>query len=119
MSLALLVFNGDTITNPPLYCSQRRILLAYDSANSFVKPWRHDIENNELTPLWQREHFGMAGHGLYCHGLYCHGLYCHGLYFADMGELVTEDYRSLKTLRGMKNGEESVILDIETGKEKH
>lgn len=95
--------NGGSISNPPLYCSQRRILVAYDSANAFVKAWRHDVESNELTVLWQREDFGMAGHGLY---------------FADSGELVTEDYRSLKTWRGLKNGEESVILDIETGEEK-
>jgi hypothetical protein len=95
--------SGGSISNPPLYCSQRRILMAYDSANAFVKAWRHDLKTNELTALWQREDFGMAGHGLY---------------FADTGELVTEDYRSLKTWRGLKNGEEGVILDIETGEEK-
>ena len=95
--------DGGSITNPPMYCSQRRILLAYDSANAFVKAWRHDIDNNALLPIWQREDFGMAGHGLY---------------YADTGEFVTEDYRSLKTWRGLKNGEENVILDIETGEEK-
>ena len=92
-----------SITNPPLYCSQRRILVAYDSSNSVVQAWRHDSDTNELQRLWQRKGFGMVGHTIY---------------FADTGELVTEDYRSLKTWRGLKYGEESVVLDIETGREK-
>lgn len=90
-------------TNPPIYCAHRRILVAFDSANSVVQAWRHDPDTNELTPLWQRKGFGMVGHGLY---------------FADTGELVTEDYQSLKTWRGLTRGEENVILDIETGREK-
>ena len=92
-----------SITNPPLYCSQRRILVGYDSSNSVVQAWRHDSDTNELEHLWQRKGFGMAGHTIY---------------FADTGEIVTEDYRSLKTWRGLKTGEESVVLDIETGREK-
>lgn len=93
-----------SITNPPFYCPQRRILIAFDSANSFVQAWRHNPSNNELTPLWQRENFGMSGHGIY---------------YADTGELVTEDYKSLKTWQGISQGENNVLLDIETGEEKY
>jgi hypothetical protein len=32
--------------------------------------------------------------------------------------MVTADYQSLKTIRGIMQGESSVILDIETGREK-
>lgn len=92
-----------SVTNPPLYCKQRRILVAYDSANSVVQAWRHDVKTNELSPLWQRQGFGMVGHGIY---------------YPNTGELITEDYQSLKTLQGLKNGEQSVILDIETGRER-
>jgi len=93
-----------SITNPPFYCPQRRILIAFDSANSFVQAWRHNPTDNELTPLWQRSSFGMSGHGIY---------------YADTGELITEDYKSLKRWEGISKGEQNVILDIETGQEKH
>ena len=42
----------------------------------------------------------------------------HTIYYADTGEIVTADYQSLKTLRGLREGENSVVLDIETGTEK-
>lgn len=92
-----------SVTNPPLYCPKRNILVAYDSSNSVVKAWRHDPETDELTKLWTREGFGMGGHTIY---------------YQDTGEIVTADYQSLKSLRSLKEGENSVVLDIETGQEK-
>ncbi|NCF19412.1 MAG: hypothetical protein GWP63_14305 [Haliea sp.] len=94
---------GGTVTNPPLYCEQRNILVAFDSANSVVRAWRHDPDTNALDELWKRENFGMGGHTIY---------------YQDTGEIVTADYQSLKTLRGLREGENSVVLDIETGEEK-
>jgi len=94
--------NG-TITNPPLYCPERRILVAYDSANSVIQAWRYDPANQALEPSWQRRGFGMGGHTIY---------------YRDTGEIVTADYQSLRTVRGVREGENSVVLDIETGTEK-
>jgi len=92
-----------SVTNPPLYCPQRNILVAFDSSNSVVQAWRHDPATEALTPLWQRPNFGMGGHTIY---------------YQDTGEIVTADYQSLKTLKGLREGENSVVLDITTGKEK-
>ena len=94
---------GGAVTNPPLYCPQRRILVAYDSANRVVQAWRHNPETEELTPLWTRDNFGMGGHTIY---------------YPDTGEVITADYQSLKSFKGLKEGEHSVVLDIETGEEK-
>ena len=91
------------VTNPPLYCPQRHIVVAYDSSNSVVQAWRHNPETQQLTPMWTREGFGMGGHTIY---------------YPDTGEIVTADYQSLKTLRGLRQGESSVVVDIETGREK-
>jgi hypothetical protein len=68
-----------------------------------VQAWRHDPATEALTPLWQRPNFGMGGHTIY---------------YQDTGEIVTADYQSLKTLKGLREGENSVVLDITTGKEK-
>jgi hypothetical protein len=92
-----------TITNPPLYCPTRNILVGFDSSNAVVRAWRHDPVTQGLEPVWQRHGFGMGGHTIY---------------YADTGEIVTADYRSLKTLRGLREGENCVVLDIETGTEK-
>jgi len=92
-----------SVTNPPLYCTRRNILLGYDSANRFIRAWKHDTQTNQLKPIWQRYGFGMAGHTLY---------------YAQSGEVVTEDYQKLTSWRGLRYGEESVILDIETGRER-
>ena len=92
-----------SVTNPPLYCPQRKILVAFDSSNSVVRAWRHDPKTEELSDLWTLENFGMGGHTIY---------------YRDTGEIVTADYQSLKTLRGLREGENSVVLDIETGEEK-
>lgn len=95
--------DGGSVTNPPLYCPRRNILVAFDSANSVVRTWRHDPATEELDELWTRHNFGMGGHTIY---------------YSDTGEIVTSDYQSLKTLRGLREGENSVVLDIETGIEK-
>ena len=96
------ISNG-SVTNPPLYCPQRRIVVAFDSSNSVVRAWRHNPETEVLSELWTRQNFGMGGHTIY---------------YPDTGEIVTADYQSLKTLRGLREGENSVVLDIETGLEK-
>lgn len=96
------ISNG-SVTNPPMYCPQRNIIVTYDSSNSVVRAWRHNPETEELTQLWTRHNFGMGGHTIY---------------YPDTGEIVTADYLSLKTLRGLREGENSVVLDIETGLEK-
>ena len=77
--------------------------MAYDSANSVIQAWKHNPAKQALAPIWQRRGFGMGGHTIY---------------YADTGEIVTADYQSLKTLRGLREGENSVVLDIETGTEK-
>lgn len=92
-----------SVTNPPLYCTRRNILVAFDSSNSVVRAWRHDPATEVLSELWTRKNFGMGGHTIY---------------YQDSGEIVTADYQSLKILRGLREGENSVVLDIETGKEK-
>ena len=92
-----------SVTNPPLYCPRRNILVAYDSSNSVVHAWRHNPCTEELKHLWIRHDFGMGGHTIY---------------YQDTGEIVTSDYQSLKTLKGLREGENSVVLDIETGREK-
>lgn len=91
-----------SITNPPLYCPQRNIVVAYDSSNSVVQAWRHCPDTQVLTPLWRREDFSMGGHTIY---------------YPDTGEVFTTDYQSLKTVKGIKEGENSVVLNIETGLE--
>ena len=96
------IANG-SVTNPALYCPQRNIIVAYDSSNSVVRAWRHDPASERLSELWTRHNFGMGGHTIY---------------YRDTGEIVTADYRSLKTLKGLREGESSVVLDIETGRER-
>lgn len=92
-----------SVTNPPLYCQQRDIVVAYDSSNAFLRAWRYDQDSRGMTELWSRPDFGIGGHTLY---------------YPGSGEIVTADYRSLKTLRGLREGEHSVVLDIETGHER-
>lgn len=86
---------GGSITNPPLYDSQRQIVVAYDSANRHLAAWRFDANARGLTPLWQKSPFGCASHMLL---------------YPDTGELVVNDYRHF--------GEEVVVLDIATGAER-
>ena len=86
--------NGGSVTNPPLIDFQRHIVVAFDSANRFLRAWRFDADTRALSPLWEKSEFGCASHMIL---------------YPDSGELVTNDYR--------KNGEEVVVLNIETGTE--
>lgn len=85
---------GGSITNPPLYDLQRRIVIGYDSANCHLQAWRFDQDKRSMTALWHKAPFGCASHMLL---------------YADTGELVVNDYR--------QGGEESVVLNIESGAE--
>jgi hypothetical protein len=86
---------GGSITNPPLFDRDRSIIVAYDSANAFMKAWRFDPETRDLVPLWEKPRFGCASHMIL---------------FASSGELITNDYR--------RGREHIVVLDIETGEER-
>lgn len=85
---------GGSVTNPPVYDLQRRIVVAYDSANCHLRAWRFDTTDRTLKPLWHKQGFGCASHMVL---------------YPETGELVTNDYRNF--------GEEVVILNIETGAE--
>ncbi len=93
-SLEVCGLAGGSITNPPLVDLQRHIVIGYDSANCHLQAWRFDLERHTLTPLWHKSAFGCASHMIL---------------YADTGELVVNDYR--------RNGEEVVLLKIETGVE--
>ncbi len=84
-----------SVTNPPLYCPQRKILVAYDSANSVVCGFLYDQVTGTLSKIWQKTTFGCGGHMIY---------------YQDTGEVVTNDYKRF--------GDSSVVLDIESGAEK-
>ena len=73
---------------------QRRIVLAYDSANRYLRAWRFDAHGATLTPLWEKSPFGCASHMIL---------------YPDTGEVVINDYR--------RQGEEVVVLAIESGQE--
>lgn len=80
---------GGSITNPPLYDAQRRIIVGFDSANRFMKAWRHG--ETGLVPLWERAGIGCASHMIL---------------LPHSGRLVTNDYQGREAV---------VLLDIETG----
>lgn len=86
--------DGGSITNPPLYDRQRHIVVGYDSANRYLQTWRFDPGSRSLTPLWHKTQFGCASHMIL---------------YPDTGALVINDYR--------RNGEEVVVLQIESGEE--
>jgi hypothetical protein len=116
---------GGSITNPPLFDPQRRVAVAYDSANGVLAAFR--FRGGRLDPLWQRL-FASAGHMLL---------------FADTGELVAYDFHALPGARtrlaratGRRGGarlvlsprvrrlaarlahEDVLVLDVETGVER-
>ena len=84
-----------SITNPPLYCPQKKILVAYDSANSVICGFEYDEASGALSKIWQKTAFGCGGHMIY---------------YQDTGEVVTNDYRRFS--------DSCVVLDIESGAEK-
>ena len=85
---------GGSITNPPLVDVKRNIVLAYDSANRYLRAWRFDLVTQTMRPLWEKSPFGCASHMVL---------------YPDTGELAINDYRNF--------GEEVVLLQIETGAE--
>lgn len=86
---------GGSVTNPPLVDLRRRIVVAYDSANRYLRAWQFDPANGTLRSLWHKPDFGCASHMLL---------------YPDSGELIVNDYRAF--------GEEVVLLDIATGLER-
>ena len=81
---------GGSITNPPLVDTDRRIVIAYDSANRVLQAFGFD-----LKPLWCRRDIGCASHMLL---------------FPASGTIVTNDHG--------RGGEWVVTLDIATGAER-
>ncbi len=80
------------ITNPPIYDPERRIAVAYDSANGILAAFR--FTDGRLVPLWSR-HYGTASHLLR---------------YPDTGELVVNDHGD--------GGDDVVVVDIESGVER-
>jgi hypothetical protein len=87
---------GGSVTNPPLVEPRRRVVVGFDSANRVLRAWRFDPHGGPLVPLWRREPFGVASHGIV---------------YPDTGELVVNDWRRV-------GGESVVVLDVETGAER-
>ncbi len=85
-----------TVTNPPLFAEDRKILIVYDSGNSVMKALKYEESTKNFQELWKKEGFGCSSHMIY---------------FPDTGELCTNDYKTFK-------GDSTVVLDIETGEEK-
>ena len=79
-----------SITNPPLVDTDRRIVIAYDSANRVLQAF-----DFELQPLWCRRDIGCASHMLL---------------FPQSGTIVTNDHG--------RGGEWLVTMDIMTGAER-
>ena len=86
---------GGSVTNPPLYCPKRKILVAYDSANGVICGFQHDAATGSLSKIWKKMSFFCGGHMIY---------------YQDTGEVVTNDYRRFS--------DSAVVLDIESGYEK-
>ena len=86
---------GGSITNPPLVDMQRRIVIAYDSANAVLRAWHFGTATFDLTPLWEKSPFGCASHMIL---------------YPDSGELIINDYHH--------QSENVVVLDIKTGVER-
>jgi hypothetical protein len=87
--------DGGSITNPPLYCPRRKILVAYDSANSVICGFKYEAERGTLSKIWQKTAFGCGGHMIF---------------YQDSGEVVTNDYKRFS--------DSTVVLDMESGQEK-
>jgi len=83
-----------SVTNPPLYDLQRNIVVAYDSANAYLRAWRFGPATHSMQPLWEKSPFGCSSHMIL---------------YPQTGQLVVNDYRRM--------GEEVVVLQIETGAE--
>lgn len=91
---------GGSITNPPLVdlTATRRIVVAYDSANSHLRAFRigpAGRAGSALSPLWERPGFACASHLVA---------------LPEAGLLVANDFR--------REAEHLVFLDLETGAER-
>lgn len=85
-----------TVTNPPLFVEDKKILVVYDSGNSVMRALKYNEQEKNFNELWRKDNFGCSSHMIY---------------FPDTEELCTNDYKTFK-------GDNSVVLNIETGKEK-
>ncbi len=85
-----------TVTNPPLFAEDKKILIVYDSGNSLIKALKYEEDTKVFRELWKKAGFGCSSHMIY---------------YPDTGELCTNDYKTF-------TGDSSVVLDIETGEEK-
>lgn len=85
-----------TVTNPPLFAEDRKILIVYDSGNSVIRALQYQEDTKAFEELWLKNNFGCSSHMIY---------------YPDTGELCTNDYKTF-------SGGSSVVLDIETGEEK-
>ena len=72
-----------TESNPPAYDPLEEVVVAYDAGNAVVCGW--ELEGDELLPLWRRDGLAHAGHLIL---------------FPDTRELVVQDFRDLRLLRG-------------------
>jgi hypothetical protein len=112
------------VTNPPLFDAERRVAVAYDSANGVLSAFRFD--GGRLQPVWRRP-YATAGHLLL---------------FGDTGELIAYDFhpppgartrlarsagtagarlvqsRRIRRLAARLAHEDVVVLDVETGTER-
>lgn len=111
------------VTDPPLYDPERRVVLAYDSANGVLAAFRF---TDRLDPLWRRPLAHAA----------------HMIRYPDTGEVVVHDWagprfartrlaqalgartgwvagrRSVRIAAGRRCHDDVVVLDIETGAER-
>ncbi len=87
--------DGGSVTNPPLYCPERKILVAYDSANSVICGFQYSADSGALSKIWEKASFCCGGHMIY---------------YPDTGEIVTNDYKRFS--------DSAVVLDIASGDEK-
>jgi hypothetical protein len=113
------------VTNPPLYDPERRIAVAYDSANAMLGAWR--MTDGTREPLWQKR-FATASHMIR---------------YPDTGELVVGDFhdglpqlrrptprrlairsgrlaasRRFRAAAARRCHDDVVVIDIETGHER-
>lgn len=111
------------VTNPPLYDAERRIAVAYDSANGVVQAFRFD---GRLAPLWRRE-LSHAAHMLLHPGT--GELVLHDFHGPAIGRTRAGRAASRRATAVMRRGalrrlatrgsrDEVVVVDVETGAER-
>ncbi|MBT3312225.1 MAG: hypothetical protein HN737_05745 [Desulfobacterales bacterium] len=85
----------DSTTNNPLYCTQKKILVAFDFANRVICGLKYSEESRGLLKILEKTSFG-CGRRM--------------IYYRDTGETVTNNYKRFS--------DSTVGLDIESGHEK-